>query len=168
MASRALSYHSSTHYHNLASPLHLGLKFSVKLSHTCQPLRIIRNILFFRISRTWISGIFCFFKIKLVLSCGAIWGFMYCVRWVAAWSSSKFVFAFWYRFAAYCQLNCRCKCDFSFSKTYRLNILLILEMPKKFRVTFVMVSRNTDHTSSTLQCPILAALRASSHSYAGT
>ena len=57
-------------------------------------------------------------QIKLVLSCAAIWEFTYCLRWMATWSRSKFLFAFWYRFTAYCQLHCRCKCDFLFSKAY--------------------------------------------------
>ena len=37
---------------------------------------------------------------------------------MAAWSSSEFVFAFWDRFISYCQLQCRCKCNFLFLKAY--------------------------------------------------
>ena len=37
------------------------------------------------------------------------------MRWMAARSSSEFVFAFWHRFTAYCHLHCRCKCDYLFS-----------------------------------------------------
>ena len=101
--------------------------------HTCQPSRIIRNILFFWIFRTPKCGRFRIFKIsiffffffffffcccvcclsqiKLVLSYAAMWEFTYCVRWRAAWLSSEFVFAFLLRFTAYCQLHCRCMCE---------------------------------------------------------
>ena len=98
-------------YYSTDSNGHAKIRTGKGISHFCMPspyLPTLTNIPEYSdFSKMFKMFFFCFClfvfllflsQINLVLSCATIWESTYCVRWRAAWSSSEFVFAFWYRF----------------------------------------------------------------------